>query len=65
MSEWTKQAIAARERRTRGEPESGTYRDLQDTAKTLGIPANQSAADLEKAIEAKRQEELSGAEGES
>jgi hypothetical protein len=65
MSEWTKQAIAARERRTRGEPEQGTYRDLQETAKTLGIPANQSAADLEKAIAAKRDEELGGDDAEA
>lgn len=65
MSEWTRRAIEARERRTRGEPEEGTYRELQDMAKQLGIPANQSAKDLEKAIEAKRVEGLDGAAGES
>ena len=32
MSERTVQAILARERRTRGEPEEGTYRDLQERA---------------------------------
>ena len=62
MSEWTKRAIEARERKTRGEPEEGTYRDLQVAAKELGIPANQSADDLQKAIEAKKEEELSDAE---
>jgi hypothetical protein len=64
MSDWTKRAIEARERRTRGEPEEGTYRDLQATAKALGIPANQAADDLAKAIEAKKDEELGGTEGE-
>ena len=65
MSKWTEQAILARERRTRGEPEEGSYRELQDVAKELGIPANQSKEDLEAAIEAKRTEGLDGAAGES
>lgn len=60
MSERTEQAILARERRTRGEPEEGTYRDLQERAKSLGIPANQSGEDLKAAIE-----EKDGAAGES
>ena len=59
MSERSVQAILARERRTRGEPEEGTYRDLQERAKTLGVPANQSTDDLKAAIA----EAESGAEG--
>jgi hypothetical protein len=51
MSEREVQAILARERRTRGEPEEGTYRDLQERAKGLGIPATGSAKELTKAIE--------------
>ena len=51
MSERTVQAILARERRTRGEPEEGTYRDLQERAKGLGLPAKGSADDLLEAIE--------------
>jgi hypothetical protein len=50
MSEELKKAIEERERRTRGEPEEGNYRDLQQRAKDLGIPANQSSDDLLKAI---------------
>ena len=61
MSERTRQAILARERRTRGEPEEGTYRDLQERAKGLGIPANQPGKALLKAIE--KAEEADGAEG--
>jgi hypothetical protein len=51
MSERSVQAILARERRSRGEPEEGTYRDLQERAKGLGVPATGSAKDLQKAIE--------------
>ena len=51
MSERSVQAILARERRSRGEPEEGTYRDLQERAKAMGVPANQSADDLVKAID--------------
>lgn len=58
MSERAKQAILARERKVRGEPEEGTYRDLQERAKDMGIPANQSADDLKAAIE-----KADGAEG--
>ena len=64
MSKWVEQAILARERRTRGEPEEGSFRELQEVAKDLGIPANQSKKDLEKAIEKKRQAGLDGAAGE-
>ena len=62
MSERTVQAILSRERRSRGEPEEGTYRELQERAKDLGIPANQSADDRKKAID-KADEAASGAEG--
>jgi hypothetical protein len=60
MSKRVKDAIEARERKNRGywvkvppkaEPE--TYHDVQEKAKDLGIPANQSREDLEKAIEKK------------
>lgn len=51
MSNKVEQAIIERERRSRGEPEEGTYRDLQERAKEMGIPANQSADDLKEAIE--------------
>ena len=61
MSERTVQAILARERRSRGEPEEGTYRDLQERAKSLGVPANQSTEDLKAAIA--EAEEPDGAEG--
>lgn len=63
MSERTRQAILARERTTRGEPEGGSYRDLQERAKELSIPANQSREDLEAAIAA-ADEDASGTEGE-
>lgn len=62
MSDRVNQAILARERRSRGEPEEGTYKDLQERAKSLGIPANQSAEDLKKAID-KADEAASGTEG--
>lgn len=61
MSERIVQAILARERRSRGEPEEGTYRDLQERAKSLGVPANQSTEDLKAAIA--EAEEPDGAEG--
>ena len=61
MSKRTVQAILARERRSRGEPEEGTYRDLQERAKSLGVPANQSTEDLKAAIA--EAEEPDGAEG--
>lgn len=64
MSERTKVAIEARERRTRGEPDEGSYRELQDHAKRLGIPANQSKDELTAAIDAKLKEGLDGAAGE-
>ena len=63
VSERTRQAILARERVTRKEPESGSYRDLQERAKALNIPANQSREDLEAAIAA-ADEARSGTEGE-
>ena len=64
MSERTRQAILARERRARGEPEEGTYRDLQERAKGLGIPANQASEKLVKAIEkAEEAEAADGSEG--
>lgn len=63
MSERTRQAIVARERVTRGEPAGASYRELQERAKELGIPANQSADDLKEAI-TEADEEPSGTEGE-
>ena len=63
MSERTRQAILARERASRGEPQTGSYRDLQERAKELNIPANQSREDLEAAIAA-ADEARSGTEGE-
>ena len=58
MSERTRQAILARERRARGEPEEGTYRDLQERAKDLGIPANQAGEKLVKAIEKAEEQQV-------
>lgn len=65
MSERTRIAIEARERRSRGEPDEVSYRELQDHAKRLGIPAKGSKDELAAAIDAKLKEGLDGAEGES